>query len=395
MVDSFSIDYLQAKTRFVDLAKKINAHVFSLELKGTKGPKGEALTIDLAVLGDVKCSTPKNILLHTSGVHGVEGFAGSAIQIDLLSRLRSDENLRQRVAGLKGTKIVIVHAVNPYGMAWIRKFNENNVDLNRNFHLKPGSHKDMLSPEKRNTMYRHFYPTMVPSSLHCCEPCCFYGALGYFICRYGYGKCKRGLASGQHEFQKGPFYGGLELEPGPRLLVAELEHLGLSSSNRHLTRVLHVDVHTGLGRFGEDTLLFDDVALLEPLRSIFGRSHVVDPRGPHGDLGALYETPGSCDTLAPQLLADAPSSPTIVHVCQEFGTLDNISVLRAMVREGVAWHADRRTPLSHRTKIALRGAFFPEGDAWKERVIARGRAVLEQSLAFVGLEKGRRDAKAA
>ena len=29
--------------------------------------------------------------------------------------------------------VVLVHVLNPYGMAWLRRFNENNVDLNRNF----------------------------------------------------------------------------------------------------------------------------------------------------------------------------------------------------------------------------------------------------------------------
>jgi hypothetical protein len=29
--------------------------------------------------------------------------------------------------------VVFVHALNPYGMAWLRRVNENNIDLNRNF----------------------------------------------------------------------------------------------------------------------------------------------------------------------------------------------------------------------------------------------------------------------
>ena len=29
--------------------------------------------------------------------------------------------------------IVLVHALNPFGFAWRRRWNENNVDLNRNF----------------------------------------------------------------------------------------------------------------------------------------------------------------------------------------------------------------------------------------------------------------------
>ena len=30
-------------------------------------------------------------------------------------------------------RVVMIHALNPYGMAWVRRVNEDNVDLNRNF----------------------------------------------------------------------------------------------------------------------------------------------------------------------------------------------------------------------------------------------------------------------
>ena len=31
--------------------------------------------------------------------------------------------------------VVLIHAINPFGYAWHRRFNENNVDINRNFLL--------------------------------------------------------------------------------------------------------------------------------------------------------------------------------------------------------------------------------------------------------------------
>ena len=34
-------------------------------------------------------------------------------------------------------RCVLLHALNPYGFAWLRRVNEHNVDLNRNF-LLPG-----------------------------------------------------------------------------------------------------------------------------------------------------------------------------------------------------------------------------------------------------------------
>src|SRR5262245_30567740 len=116
----FSPDYTSAKHRFREIAAQAGARLETLPLTAT-GPNNEELSIDIAWLGS---HTPQRALVHSSGLHGVEGFAGSAIQLELLERpplLRAD------------TAIVLVHVLNPYGMAWLRRVNENNVDLNRNF----------------------------------------------------------------------------------------------------------------------------------------------------------------------------------------------------------------------------------------------------------------------
>jgi len=39
----------------------------------------------------------------------------------------------------QGQAAVLVHAINPYGFAWTRRVNEDNVDLNRNFVDHDGS----------------------------------------------------------------------------------------------------------------------------------------------------------------------------------------------------------------------------------------------------------------
>src|SRR5438093_8933584 len=85
-----------------------------------KGPNDEGLGIDIAWFG---AENPRRVILHSSGLHGVEGFAGSAIQLQLLDSLPPLP---------KDAALILVHVLNPYGMAWLRRANENNVDLNRN-----------------------------------------------------------------------------------------------------------------------------------------------------------------------------------------------------------------------------------------------------------------------
>lgn len=116
----FSPDYRLARQRFRDAAR---AAGFALEEHPIEqeGPRGEVLTIDVARKGPPR---PRSVLAVSSGTHGVEGFFGSAVQ---LAWLESGAALPAEDAAL------LIHAVNPFGFAWVRRVNEDNVDLNRNF----------------------------------------------------------------------------------------------------------------------------------------------------------------------------------------------------------------------------------------------------------------------
>src|SRR5262249_25123266 len=116
----FSPDYFTARNRFREAAVRAAARMETLPLDA-KGPRGESLGIDIAWFG---AENSRRGRLHSSVLHGVEGFAGSAIQLQLLDDL-------PKLPG--DTALVVVHVLNPYGMSWLRRTNESNVDLNRNF----------------------------------------------------------------------------------------------------------------------------------------------------------------------------------------------------------------------------------------------------------------------
>jgi putative transposase len=100
----FSRHYVEARARFLEASNSCGATLYELALN-TPGPGGEVLTIDIAVLGSER---PKRVLVHCSGLHGVEGFAGSAIQLQLL---------QQDIEPCSGGAVVLVHILNPFGMA--------------------------------------------------------------------------------------------------------------------------------------------------------------------------------------------------------------------------------------------------------------------------------------
>lgn len=76
----FSTSYDEARRRFREAAAVAGATLCEYPI-GKRIANGQALTIDIAVLGPEGAPT----LVTSSGVHGVEGFLGSAIQLAWLA----------------------------------------------------------------------------------------------------------------------------------------------------------------------------------------------------------------------------------------------------------------------------------------------------------------------
>jgi len=135
----FSESYFEARAKFRQRAEAAGATLHALPVIPEVDP---SYTIDVAVLE----GRGEGLVVSSSGVHGVEGFAGSAVQLAYLAQRTasaaldavgsSNEASAAAAAAAEEAKnrptVVLVHAVNPFGMAHYRRFNEHNVDLNRN-----------------------------------------------------------------------------------------------------------------------------------------------------------------------------------------------------------------------------------------------------------------------
>ncbi len=341
----FSPDYNTARDRFRKAVEREGGRLDALELDA-EGPEGTDLTIDIAWFGSVN---PKRALVHSSGLHGVEGFAGSAIQLRLLD---------QMPAIAEGDAIAIVHILNPYGMAWLRRFNENSVDLNRNF----------LGEDERYSGTPEAYPGL-NSFLNPASPPSldlFSLRVAWLIARHGLAAMKEAIVSGQYEYPKGLFFGGKRLEQGAQLYLEWVrKHLSTTE------RVLAVDIHTGLGKSGEDTLLVDRNVHARA-RRLFGRR--VAPLD--ADRSVAYETRGGLDMRVTDLL------PNVDFVGQEFGTYGPIHVLHAL-REENRWHHYGGGGIDHPVKIGLKEAFCRDQESWRQKVLTRGCEMFEQAVGVV------------
>ena len=105
-IHSFAADYSEAREKFLSAARIAGATTHRYD-NAAKGPRGEALSTDVARLGPDDAS---RIVMTISSTHGVEGYCGSGFQVDWLAGVGA--------AGLpRDTAVVMVHAINPFGFA--------------------------------------------------------------------------------------------------------------------------------------------------------------------------------------------------------------------------------------------------------------------------------------
>lgn len=351
----FSPDYTSARARFRASALALGCELAAWPID-QKGPDGEELTIDMARLGDPR---PTRAVVISSGIHGVEGFFGSAVQAALL------EDTLGGFAPPPGLAIIFLHALNPYGMAWIRRVNEDNADLNRNL-LRPDERYEG-APDGYDELDALLNPESPPPPFEAFLP-----RAAYQIARQGLPALKNAVAGGQYEFPKGLFFGGHGPSRTAQVLDRELPAL-LGSCER----VLHVDFHTGLGKRATYKLFVDHPwgsDGVEGLARLFGED-VIEPWEP--EKGASYAIRGGlgtwCKARFPEVAYDV--------ICAEFGTHNILRVIRSLRDENRAWHHGRRDdPRSLKASLYLKETFSPRDPAWRHSCVEQGLRIVEQAV---------------
>eukprot|EP01043_Picozoa_sp_COSAG02_P028997 COSAG02_NODE_1787_length_10931_cov_2.224889_4_plen_264_part_00 len=220
------------------------------------GPTNECLSTDVATVGD---PAAKSVLMVCTGTHGVEGFTGSAC---LLHWLRHGEDDGDGPGSLPhGVKVVLVHAINPHGYAWVRRVNENNVDLNRNF-------VDHTAPRDSNQLYNQAHPFVRPITENSAGWAAADAALQQVAVKNNASDAMRTVLGGQYDHPDGIFFGGKS-----PAWSNELIRRIVRQHCEDAARVLFLDLHTGLGPFGHAELMCNGRGphWAAQLRQIFGK----------------------------------------------------------------------------------------------------------------------------
>ena len=354
----FSPDYVTARQRFLDAAEKAGAKITSLPIS-VRGPSDENLTIDIAYIGG---ENPSRMLIHTSGVHGVEGFPGSANQVRMLERFSAGELQIPDDTGL-----VVAHSINPHGFAWLRRVNENNADLNRNF-LPPGE-PYVGEPERYHELDKFLNPRSYKSTFDM-----FTLRAAGVILKMGFNVAKQTIAEGQFERPKSMSYGGHQMYEGPKLWLEYLTEVLPS-----VKRAVWLDFHTGLGPFGVDSLLVSNELGEEAFTSLTARyGSRIQPLDP--DAGVAYRIRGG-------MLEGLSARFTDIDwtlITQEFGTYKPVKVIKTLRAENrmTQWsNIGKREKLHSKERLSLVEIFSPNSDKWRGMIMDRGQALIDDALA--------------
>lgn len=353
----FSATYSEARAKFLSACEARSVPVTSYLNDNAKGVEGEELYMDVARIG---AKDAKKVLFVSSGTHGGEGYCGSGIQIGLLK-----ENFFNDLPA--DTAVILIHAINPYGFSHVRRVNEDNIDLNRNF-------RDYSKPLPDNAPYREVHDMVVPRDWDGPAREAADKAIQAYIAEKELFTFQAAVTGGQHVNEEGLFYGGKAASWTNKTLrkvvaenAAEAEHLALT------------DIHTGLGPNGYGELIFvGDPSTIDRAKDWYD-NEVTNPQD-----GTSTSAPveGTIDA------GFTEPTPNAQHTCIaiEYGTLPIMEVLDALRADNWLYiHGDVNSDLGKKIKKQIRDAFYCDNDEWKGKIWERGHSVISKALA--GLAK--------
>lgn len=351
----FPDNYAAGRTAFLSGAARHKATIDSYPIEA-RGPDNEELAIDTAYFGP---TDPQRVLVVSSGIHGVEGFLGSAVQDRLWAQQLSSLSLP------KDTALLMVHAINPYGFAHIRRVNENNVDLNRNFCAHPDGHSD-------NDGYDLYYDILNPKDFDPDREQERFVRLGQIAQEEGMARMQAIISSGQYKHPTGLQFGGARNElSNTHMRAITKKYL------KGVPQVTWVDFHTGLGVSATVELMFADL----PDSAAFARGQRFYGERARSIRGGESVSADLNGVLACGVEAELGPDTELTMAMAEFGTHNPLRVFMAFRADNwLVQHGDLGSEQATQIKAELKEAFSPEAPEWQTEVLRVGADVIDRAL---------------
>ncbi len=252
---------------------------------------------------------------------------------------------------------------NPYGFAWLRRVNEDNVDLNRNY---IDHHRPYPDHEVYDALKDDISPAVISGPAFVAAT----DRLRAYSIKYGAFVLQQAITAGQYRHPTGLYYGGSFPAWSNRTLTEALPRY-----LAHQRRVAMVDYHSGLGPFGYGEIISEYETGSggdRRLRAWFG----ADAKSTRAGDSVSADLTGTLDAAIPRLLPHAETTAFAV----EYGTIAPMEVFEALRADNwLHLWGDMKSDQARAIKAEIRRAFYPDTDEWKRKVWARSVDVLEKT----------------
>ena len=364
----FYNSYDEIRSHLKERVEKLRADGVTVEVSEYAVDESDNLYIDNIYLPSA--NEKKNLIVLTTGVHGMEGYIGS-VMLDVFF-----EEIYPTV-DTENTGILVVANVNPYGMKYMRRYNENNVDLNRNFILDWNDF-DMSSNKDYPEVKEFLQPEgkIGNAFWHEAE---FYLNLAKEALTKGADKVSDALLTGQYEYPQGVYYGG----NGDEISTAYLKGVFNDCLDGEYENIVHIDIHSGYGpRY--NMVIFNSVyeTMTEAeTKEAFGYDYVISH-----DSESFYATTGDTTDYFYRLAESKKSEKELFSTCFEFGTIgdsfmDSILSLKYTVDENRQhWYPTENKVASEIVSENYAELFYPTETEWREKTVADFKVATEGVL---------------
>lgn len=314
-----------------------------------------------------------SLILITSGLHGVEGYVGSALQLYLLDKIC------KREIDLTGVDLLFIHAINPWGFKNNRRVTRNNVDLNRNFSMT----EDLF--KIRNDGYTKIRSILEVNKYYSRRSLAnwtFLFKILKSIQKYSKATLVQAIGEGQYEYERGIIFGGKSFEQ-ETLNVTQI----IQKYCAPYKKIVAIDLHTGLGRRGKLQLLNAPRILTEvkqEVNELFNHQLIDD------NDSNFFKEHGSFLDYVWNINIEKDCLPVMF----EFGTVNSentlgaLHTLKTMVIENQAYHSGCKTDKdrAYINRIFME-MFYPKDAIWRNEVISQFHETIEIILSKLKVEQ--------
>ncbi len=300
-----------------------------------------------------------NLIVLTTGVHGIEGYIGSVMLDVFFEEIYPDLNT-------ENTGILIVANINPYGMKNYRRYNENNVDLNRNF-IEDWENFDLSSNKDYPKVDKFLQPEGKMGNAFWHEVG-FYASLAKEAIFTGADTISDALLTGQYEYPEGVYYGG----NGDEVSTTYLKGVFADCLDGEYENIVHIDIHSGYGpRY--NMVIFNsvqDTTTEAEARQMFGYDYIIAQ-----DSEEFYVTFGDTTDYFYRLARSKNTDKELYSTCFEFGTIgdgffDSILSLKYTVDENRQhWYPTDNAITKEMVRENYLELFYPTEMEWRMKAI--------------------------